>query len=122
MFSELDGQLLKSYMDVIGKEVDVTMDRPIGTIHPKHRHIVYPINYGYIEGLLGGDGEEQDVYVLGEDEPLEKFHGVVIAVIHRFDDNECKWVAAKKGRTYTECEIVAAVRFQEQFHKGVVVM
>ena len=48
----------KSY---IGKAVTVTVDRPIGTHHPKHREIVYPINYGYVEGLLGGDGEEQDV-------------------------------------------------------------
>lgn len=46
----------KSY---IGKTVTVTVDRPIGTHHPKHPEIVYPINYGYVEGLLGGDGEEQ---------------------------------------------------------------
>ena len=50
----------KSY---IGKAVTVTVDRPIGTHHPKHPEIVYPINYGYVEGLLGGDGEEQDVYI-----------------------------------------------------------
>ena len=43
----------KSY---IGKTVTVTVDRPIGTHHPKHPEIVYPINYGYVEGLLGGDG------------------------------------------------------------------
>lgn len=37
------------------------IDRPIGTIH---HGTVYPINYGYIEGLIAGDGEEQDVYIL----------------------------------------------------------
>lgn len=37
------------------------IDRPIGTIH---HGAVYPINYGYIEGLIAGDGEEQDVYIL----------------------------------------------------------
>lgn len=59
----------KSY---IGKAVTVTVDRPIGTHHPKHPEIVYPINYGYVEGLLGGDGEEQDVYILGVDKPINK--------------------------------------------------
>ena len=54
---------------IIGQNVNVTMDRPIGAVHPKHPDIVYPINYGYIEGLMGGDGEEQDVYVLGPTEP-----------------------------------------------------
>ena len=66
----------KSY---IGKAVTVTVDRPIGTHHPKHREIVYPINYGYVEGLLGGDGEEQDVYILGVDKPVDKAECVIIA-------------------------------------------
>ena len=66
----------KSY---IGKTVTVTVDRPIGTHHPKHPEIVYPINYGYVEGLLGGDGEEQDVYILGVDKPVDKAECVIIA-------------------------------------------
>ena len=66
----------KSY---IGKTVTVTVDRPIGTHHPKHPEIVYPINYGYVEGLLGGDGEEQDVYILGIDKPVERAECVIIA-------------------------------------------
>lgn len=79
----------KSY---IGKAVTVTVDRPIGTHHPKHREIVYPINYGYVEGLLGGDGEEQDVYILGVDKPIDKAECVIIATVMRTDDNEDKWV------------------------------
>ena len=65
----------KSY---IGKTVTVTVDRPIGTHHPKHPEIVYPINYGYVEGLLGGDGEEQDVYILGVDKSVDKAECVII--------------------------------------------
>ncbi len=59
------------------------VDRPIGSFHPKHPNIQYPINYGYIEGLMGGDGEEQDVYILGPKEPLKEWKGKVIAIIHR---------------------------------------
>ena len=49
----------------LGEKVHVEMDRPIGTEHPKHPGLYYPINYGYVPGVLGGDGEELDVYVLG---------------------------------------------------------
>ena len=117
---ELTDQLINEYKSLIGKSVEVTMDRPIGAIHPKHPEIVYPINYGYIEGLMGGDGEEQDVYILGETKPLEKYSGKIVAVIHRYDDDECKWVASD-GTDYTIEEIERAVHFQEQFHKSVVI-
>ena len=49
----------------IGDTITVTIDRPIGSRHPKHKEIIYPINYGYIEGVIAPDGEEQDVYILG---------------------------------------------------------
>ena len=46
-------------MDVIGKIVKVTVDRPMGSYHPNHRYIYYPVNYGYIKGIMSPDGEEQ---------------------------------------------------------------
>ena len=45
---------------MLGKIVKVTVDRPMGTYHPKHKDIYYPINYGYIEGIMAPDGEEQE--------------------------------------------------------------
>ena len=59
--------------EYLGKIVEVVVDRPLGSTHPKHKNIVYPINYGYIEGLMGGDGEEQDAYILGVDDPVNRF-------------------------------------------------
>ena len=108
-------ELVKSYL---GKTVTVEMDRPIGAVHPKHPEIVYPINYGFIPGVLGGDGEELDVYILGVDTPVETYTARVIAIVHRTDDVEDKLVAAPEGMTYTAEEIAAAVHFQEQFHEG----
>ena len=58
---------------MLGKIVKVTVDRPMGTYHPKHKDIYYPINYGYIEGIMAPDGEEQDAYILGVNEPVGKF-------------------------------------------------
>ncbi len=119
---ELTNKLLKEYRDIIGMEVEVVMDRPIGAIHPKHPDLVYPINYGYIEGLLGGDDEEQDVYILDCDTPLDKCKAKVVAIIHRYDDDECKWVASYTARYHTVKEIEDAVRFQEQFHNWQVIL
>lgn len=98
-----------------GQTVKVTVDRPLGSVHPKYGNIVYPVNYGYVEGVSAPDGEEQDVYILGVDVPVKEFTGRVIAVIHRLNDVEDKWVAAPDGMTFTKEEIIEKTRFQEQF-------
>lgn len=100
---------------MIGKTVTVTIDRPLGTFHPKHSDLFYSVNYGYIEGILAGDGEEQDAYVLGVDIPVTQFTGTVIAIIHRRDDVEDKWVVAPDGSSFSKEEIREAVWFQEQY-------
>ncbi|MCI5668077.1 MAG: inorganic pyrophosphatase [Oscillospiraceae bacterium] len=102
---------------IIGQTVKVKIDRPLGSFHPKHPDIYYPVNYGYVEGIIAPDGEEQDVYVLGVDEPLKEFTGRIIAVIHRLDDIEDKWVATPENVTFTKEEIMERVHFQEQFFK-----
>ena len=98
--------------DLLGQKVHVVVDRPIGYLH---EDTVYPINYGYLPGVMGGDGEEQDAYILGVDKPLTTFTGRRIAIIHRRDDVETKWVLAPEGMSFTAAEIMAAVRFQEQY-------
>ena len=100
---------------IIGRSVHVIIDRPIGSVHPKHKNLVYSLNYGYIQGLKAGDGEEQDCYILGENAPLAVFNGVVVAVIHRTNDVEDKWVVAKPGRVFSNEEIVKKTAFQEQY-------
>ena len=79
---------------MIGKKVKVIIDRPLGSYHPKHKDIFYTVNYGYIEGIIAPDGEEQDAYVLGLNEPIKEFTGSVIAIIHRNNDVEEKWVVS----------------------------
>lgn len=96
-------------------KVTAHIDRPLGSRHPRHPDILYTVNYGYVPGVPAGDGDWQDVYVLGADRPLETFTGRRIAVIHRRDDAEDKWVLAPEGTSLTAEEIMAAVRFQEQY-------
>ncbi len=80
--------------------------------------MVYPINYGYIEGIVAGDGKEQDAYVLGTDKPIDEFEGKVIAVYHRFNDVEDKWIVSLDGSDYSDDEILRLIHFQEQYYKG----
>lgn len=105
--------LIQAYL---GKTVDVVIDRPIGYHHvTKGIHLDYTVNYGYIPGVMGGDGEEQDVYVLGVDKPIERFRGTIIGVIRRSDDNEDKFVAAPEGMVFHQAEIASQVHFVEQY-------
>ena len=67
---------------MIGNIVTVKVDRPMESYHPEHKDMNYPINYGYIEGVIAPDGEEQDAYLLGLEEPVEEYTGIVIAIIY----------------------------------------
>lgn len=104
--------------NMLGDIVRVIVDRPLGSYHPEHRDIYYPLNYGYIEGILAPDGEEQDAYIIGVDEAVSEFTGKVIAVIHRFDDVEEKWVVAPENMSFSKAEIQSQVQFQEQYFKS----
>lgn len=117
MFSLLREEYLAAHPPRLGDVLRVEMDRPIGTVHPKHPDLIYPINYGYVPGLMAPDGEEQDAYVLGVREPLEEFTGKLIAVIHRFDDVEEKWVLAPEGMDFTKEQVEEMTRFQEQYYQ-----
>ena len=81
-------------------------------------NMIYPINYGYVEGVISDDGQEQDVYVLGTDEPIETFEGRVIAIYHRFNDAEDKWIVSFSGSDYSNKEILQAIHFQEKYFEG----
>jgi inorganic pyrophosphatase len=51
------------------------------------------------------DREEQDAYILGIDIPVEAIMGKIIAVVHRNDDVEEKWVVCPDNMTFSEVEI-----------------
>lgn len=106
------------YSSIIGKTVKGTVDRPLGTSHPQNPDLFYPVNYGYVDGVSAADGDEQDVYLFGTEEPLEKFEGKVIAVWHRFDDVEDKWIVSLDGKDIEEEKILGDISFQEQYFYG----
>ena len=104
--------------DALGRMVTVTVDRKLGETHPEHKDIVYSINYGYVQDVLAEDNEWQDAYIYGETLPLDVFEGQVVAVIHRLDDVEDKWVVADPGTRLTREEVRAATLFVEKYFES----
>lgn len=107
---------------MIGNIVKVIVDRPLGIHHPKHKDIYYPVNYGYIEGMIAPDGEEQDAYILGVDEPVNEFIGKVIAIIHRNDDIEEKLVVVPEEVYLSAEQIMEGVAFMERYFDSEIIM
>ena len=107
---------------IIGTTVTVTVDRPLGSYHPEYKDMYYPINYGDIEGVMAPDGEEQDAYILGVNEPVKKFTGKIIAIVRRKDDIEEKWIVVPDGVTFSKEEIRRQIHFQEQYFDSEIVM
>ena len=105
--------------DYLGKKITIKIDRPLGTRHPKH-NFIYLLNYGYVPNTISGDGEELDAYLLGVFEPVDEYHGRVIAIIHRINDNDDKLVVVPDGVNYTDDQIIALTEFQESFFKSVI--
>lgn len=105
----------------LGKEIEVIIDRPIGSKHPKYS-FVYEANYGYIPDTKAPDGEELDAYVLGVETPIESFMGKCVAIIHRLNDDDDKLVVVPKlNENMGDEEIRSATHFQEQFFQSEII-
>lgn len=105
--------------DYIGKMLNVKIDRPFGSKHPKHGFI-YPVNYGYLPNTVSGDNEEIDCYVLGVFKPINEFYGKCIAVLHRTNDVDDKLIITD-GKNYSDDVINALVEFQERYFKHIII-
>lgn len=112
----MDSKSLNLSKDLLGRTVTVKVDRQLGTKHPKWG-FEYGVNYGYIEGVMAPDGEELDAYILKVDKPLESFSGVVVAIVHRTEDDDDKLVVIPEGQSVTDEEIEKATDFQEKWFK-----
>ena len=108
-----------NFKDYIGKEIKIVIDRKLGEKHPKWGFI-YTLNYGYVPGVISGDKEELDAYLLGVYEPVSEFEGKVIAIIHRTNDDDDKLIVVPKGKSYSDEQIRALTEFQERFFESII--
>ena len=90
-------------VDYLNQKIDIIIDRPLGSKHPKY-NFIYLLNYGYVPETISGDDEELDAYLLGVFEPVKNYTGKVIAVIKRIND-----------------QIRALTEFQERFFKSKII-
>ncbi len=65
----------------------ITIDRPYRSAHPAFPDILYPMDYGYVNGTASSDGCEVDVFVGASGRGLV---GLVMTRDHRRRDREMK--------------------------------
>lgn len=114
--------LLDKLKSLIGQTTHVYIDRPIGSVHPNNSKIVYSVNYGYIKELIALDGEYQDAYVIGVNDTIKEFDGVISAIVNRVNDIEDKLIVIPKDRSYSKQEIEKAIQFQEKYYKHKIII
>lgn len=71
---------------------------------------------------MAPDGEEQDVYILGINEPVGRFTGKIVAIVQRKDDIEEKWVVVPDEMIFSKDEIRQQIHFQKQYFDSEIVM
>lgn len=88
-------------------EHTLVIDRPKGSAHPRFSHLIFPLDYGYLEGVKGGDGDGLDVW-RGSD-PALGLVGIVCTVDMMKKDAEIKLLV---GCTEEDLDII------DSFHNG----
>ena len=96
---------------------EIVIDRPQGTTHPRYPEVVYPLDYGYLKGTSGGDGNEIDVWRGSMADP--RLVGIVCTVDTLKGDAEVKLFV---GCTNDEVEAVDTFHNDNDYMSGIVVM
>jgi inorganic pyrophosphatase len=52
-----------NYLDQLVDSHPLVIDRPRGSHHPRFPEIIYPLDYGFLEGTTSGDGGGIDVWL-----------------------------------------------------------
>jgi inorganic pyrophosphatase len=102
-------------LDELIESSEVVIDRPKGTRHPRYPDLVFPLDYGYLKGTIGGDGDGIDIW-RGTAE-----HHRLIAIAATVDmkkrDAEIKLII---GCTDEEIEIVKNFH-NNQYMSGIII-
>ncbi len=55
-------ELFWTHLEALVTSSEFVIERPRGSVHPRHPSIVYPLDYGYLQGTSGSDGAAIDVW------------------------------------------------------------
>ena len=50
-------------IDKLVEDSEIKIDRPKGSLHPRNESVIYPMDYGFLEGTRSGDQHEIDVWL-----------------------------------------------------------
>ena len=107
---------MKNCASVIGSIVTVTVDRPMGSVHPKHRDIFYPISYGYLQDTASMDGDGIDLWLGSAEE--KRLDAVILTVDLLKRDSEIKLLI---GCTEKEKETILHFHNDSPYMKGMLI-
>jgi inorganic pyrophosphatase len=95
----------------------ITIDRPRHKPHPRYPEIIYPLDYGYVNGTLGTDGDAVDVFVGTATTGLV---GAILTTDYRQQDREAKLLF-----NCTPAEVYTAhgfINFDRELLEGLLVL
>ena len=72
------------------EESDIVIDRPKHSCHPVMTHIVYPVDYGYLDNTSSSDAEGIDIWVGSE--PEKTVQGILCTVDSWKRDSEIQTI------------------------------
>lgn len=103
-------------LDRLLESLEIVIDRPKGSAHPRYPDIIYPVDYGYLKGTSSMDGEGIDIWV----GTAEKRIGAVICTVDLMKkDSEIKLLI---GCTKAERESIYRFHNASQYMKGVMIL
>ncbi|HSO27704.1 MAG TPA: nitroreductase family protein [Anaerolineales bacterium] len=76
------------YITKLLQEHHIVVDRPKGASHPRYPDVVYPLDYGYLQGTTAMDGGGVDVWIGSV--PERALAGVLLTVDLKKKDTELK--------------------------------
>ena len=68
--TDLTGKAFWREMAELTANRHIFIDRPRGTAHPRYSDMIYPLDYGYIEGTSAADGDGIDVWIGNQEERI----------------------------------------------------
>ena len=85
------GQFNWAGWEALIRQNGITLDRPYRSAHPDYPEIIYPLDYGYVNGTTSSDGNEVDVFVGSAESGLV---GLLITTDYGRGDREIKLLYA----------------------------
>ena len=104
-------------LDKLVAENPLVIDRPAGSAHPRYPHLIYPLDYGYLQGTTAMDGDGIDVW-LGTD-AAKRLAGVLCFVDMVKRDSEIKLLI---GCTEEETQRVYKLHNETEFAKAILIL